>query len=391
MTTITAKPARERASFDMHMVALTAALVGFGIVAVFSASFARAAASSIDSFYLVKRQTVAAIVGAVAMLVMARLSMERVRELAYGAAALAAVSLALVLVLGVAINGARRWFPVGFFHLQPSEFAKLAVVLAAARFAIDNPRRMRTLKGLMAPLGMAAGLAALVVVEPDLGTAVVIMALAFVVCHFAGARARHLGAYMAVGIALLVVAIVAEPYRLKRIEAWVKPHETSLTSGYQLRHSVIALGAGGVIGRGLGESREKYAYLPAAETDCIFAIVGEETGLLGTWGLLALFALLIWRGMTASLRAADPFAALVGAGLTSLIALQVMINVAVVTGMAPTKGAPLPFVSYGGSSLILAMAAVGLLLNVSRQPGRAHALPPARDHRSVEKPGHPTS
>jgi cell division protein FtsW len=359
MTTITAKPARERASFDMHMVALTAALVGFGIVAVFSASFARAAASSIDSFYLVKRQTVAAIVGAVAMLVMARLSMERVRELAYGAAALAAVS--------------------------------LAVVLAAARFAIDNPRRMRTLKGLMAPLGMAAGLAALVVVEPDLGTAVVIMALAFVVCHFAGARARHLGAYMAGGIALVVVAIVAEPYRLKRIEAWVKPHETSLTSGYQLRHSVIALGAGGVIGRGLGESREKYAYLPAAETDCIFAIVGEETGLLGTWGLLALFALLVWRGMTASLRAADPFAALVGAGVTSLIALQVMINVAVVTGMAPTKGAPLPFVSYGGSSLILAMAAVGLLLNVSRQPGRAQALPPARDHRSVEKPGRPTS
>ncbi|UCH34775.1 MAG: FtsW/RodA/SpoVE family cell cycle protein, partial [Armatimonadota bacterium] len=266
--------------------------------------------------------------------------------------------------------GARRWFQIGFLHLQPSEFAKLAVIIAAARYAVGNPRDMRSLKGLAWPMAAAAVLAFLVVIEPDLGTAVVILALAFLVYHFGGARARHLAVYAVIGLAFVVVAIMAEPYRRERVMSWLRPHETSLTSGYQLRHSVIALGAGGPVGRGLGGSHEKYSYLPAAETDCIFAIIGEETGLIGTWGLLALFGLLLWRGTAASLRATDRFSALVGAGVTAMITLQVILNVAVVTGIVPTKGAPLPFVSYGGSSLIFSMAAVGLLLNVSRQSSR---------------------
>ncbi len=372
----------DRAQFDMSMVALTAALVGIGIVAVFSATFARAALNSSDSFHLVKRQAAWALIGACAMLLTARLSIARLRELAYGAAGAAALLLILVLVLGVEINGARRWFAIGFFHLQPSELAKLAVIVAVARFAVDNPRQVRTLRGLLVPMGLAGGLALLVVIEPDLGTAIVIMALAFLVCHFSAARARHLGACLAVGVAFVAVAIIAEPYRIERVTSWWaslwNPEKVSLDSGYQLRHSVIALGAGGLLGRGLGESREKYYYLPAAETDCIFAVIGEEMGLLGTWGLLALFGLLLWRGMAAALRAADPFCALIGAGATALIALQVLLNVAVVTGVAPTKGAPLPFVSYGGSSLVFGMAAVGLMLNVSRQPGlrpAAHQQP----------------
>jgi cell division protein FtsW len=369
---------RDRARFDMTMVALTAALVGIGIVAVFSATFARAALSSSDSFHMVKRQATWALIGAGAMLLTARLSIARLRELAYPAAIVAALLLILVLGLGVEINGARRWFGIGLFHLQPSELAKLAVIVAVARFAVDDPRRVRSLWGLLAPMGLAGGLASLVVIEPDLGTAVVIMALAFLVCHFAGARMRHLGAFVALGVVFVAVAIIAKPYRWERIRAWRHPDETALSSGYQLRHAVIALGAGGLFGRGLGESREKYYYLPAAETDCIFAIIGEEMGLIGTWGLLALFGLLLWRGMVASLQVADPFCALVGAGATALIALQVLLNVAVVTGLAPTKGAPLPFVSYGGSSLVFGMAAVGLMLNVSRQPGRRRApLPPA--------------
>jgi cell division protein FtsW len=220
-------------------------------------------------------------------------------------------------------------------------------------------------------VGAAAAIAFFVVIEPDLGTAIVIMALAFLMCHFAGAKARHLAVYALVGLVFICIAIKAEPYRGKRLAAWRNPENAALTSGYQLRHSVIALGAGGPIGRGLGESREKYSYLPAAETDCIFAIIGEELGLIGTWGTLALFGLLLWRGMTVSARAHDPFFALVGAGVTSMLILQVMINVAVVTGLAPTKGQPLPFVSYGGSSLIFSMAAIGLLLNISRQARRA--------------------
>ena len=196
------------------------------------------------------------------------------------------------------------------------------------------------------------------------------MALAFLMYHLGGAKARHLAIYALVGIACVAIAIRAEPYRWERLMAWLYPERTALTSGYQLRHSVIALGAGGPFGRGLGESREKYSYLPAAETDCIFAVIGEEMGLIGTWGMLALFGLLMWRGMVVSSRASDPYHSLVGAGLTCMIMLQVVINVAVVTGLAPTRGQPLPFVSYGGSSLIFSMAATGVLLNISRQGGR---------------------
>jgi len=362
---------QDRGAFDLSIVALTAALVGLGIVEVFSASFAKAALSSADGFYLVKRQAFAALLGAAVMLAMARLDLEKVRRAAYGAAVVAAVALILVLAFGVKINGAHRWFQIGFFHIQPSEFAKLAAVLAAARFAVENPRRLRTLKGLLWPMGLAAAIAFLVVIEPDLGTAVVIMALAFLIYHFGGAKARHLAVYALVGLVLIFIAIKAEPYRWQRLVAWRNPERAALTTGYQLRHSVIALGAGGFVGRGLGESREKYSYLPAAETDCIFAIVGEELGLIGTWGTLALFGLLLWRGMTISARADDPYFSLVGAGVTSMLILQVVINVAVVTGLAPTKGQPLPFVSYGGSSLIFSMAATGLLLNISRQASRA--------------------
>jgi cell division protein FtsW len=361
---------QERPGLDVCMVALTAALVGFGIVAVFSATFARAALSAGDSLYKVKPQAAAAVAGALAMFVVARLNLERIRQLAYGAAALAGLALVAVLVLGVEINGARRWFEIGPCHIQPSEFAKLAVIVAAARFAVENPRRIRSLNGLALPMAAVAVGAGLVLAEHDLGTAVVVTALAFLMWHFAGAKLRHLAVYAVVGLACVTVAIVAEPYRLARIKAWCDPGKTALTSGYQQHHSVIALGAGGVIGRGLGEGREKYSYLPAAETDCIFAVIGEEMGLLGTWVLLALFGLLLWRGLAASLRVADPFCALLGAGMTSLIALQVLINVAVVTGLMPAKGAPLPFVSYGGSSLVSAMTAVGVLLNVSRQPRR---------------------
>jgi cell division protein FtsW len=358
----------KRDEFDMSIVAVTAALVGIGMVAIFSATFAKGALSSRGSLYFVERQLIAAVLGTAAMLILARMNIGRIRLAGYSAVCVAAFALLLVLFLGEKINGAHRWFHIGFLHLQPSEFAKLALLVAAARYATENPRDMRSLKGLLRPMAAAAALAALVVVEPDLGTAIVILALAFLVFHFGGARMRHLGVYVAAGLAFVLIAVAAEPYRITRVIDWIKRDPTSLTGGYQLRHSMIALGAGGLVGRGIGEGHEKYYYLPAAETDCIFAIIGEEAGLIGTWAVLALFGVLAWRGLTVSLRAAEPFCVILGAGVTAMIMLQVIINVAVVIGAAPTKGAPLPFISYGGSSLIFSMAAVGLLLNISRQP-----------------------
>ena len=370
MTNTTATLQRDEPGMDFSIVALTALLAGIGIVAVFSASFAKYAFMSSDASYLAKRQALAALLGAVVMVGVSRLNLDRVRASAYAILGIAVVALLAVLKFGVEINGAHRWFQIGFFHLQPSEFAKLALIIAASRYAIDNPRQLRSVRNLAAPLAAAGALAFLVVIEPDLGTAVVILLLAFLVYHFGGAKMRHLAVYAMVGLFCIAIAVLASPYRRERVWAWLHPDKTALSSGYQLRHSVIALGAGGPFGRGLGESREKYSYLPAAETDCIFAIIGEETGLIGTWGLLVIFGVLLWRGMACAMRAADPYHSLLGAGVTSMLLIQVILNVAVVTGLMPTKGQPLPFVSYGGSSLVFSMAAAGLLLNISRQPGR---------------------
>jgi len=367
MTSIAYSPERDSRAFDLSIVALTAALVGIGIVAVFSASFAKEAAAFRDTMYYVKRQVAAATIGAIGMLLMAHLNLSHLRRLAYHAAIVAFVALLLVLVFGVEINGARRWFQIGFFHLQPSEFAKLVAIVAVARYAVERPRELRTLRGLAWPM-VGAGVLVLPVIVEDLGSAVVIMALAFLVAVFGGARWRDLRVFAALGLVLVAIFILIAPYRLQRVIDHFHPDPNkALGSRYQVRHSVIALGAGGLVGRGLGESSEKYCYLPAAETDCIFAIIGEEAGLIGTWGLLALFALLGWRGLVASQRAANPFHSLIAAGVTAMIILQVIINVAVVTGLAPTKGAPLPFVSYGGSALLFNMIGIGLLLNVTRQ------------------------
>lgn len=377
MTNTTATLQHDEPGMDLSIVALTALLAGIGIVAVFSASFAKYALSSSDAFYLVKRQALAAFLGAVVMVAVSRLNLERVRASAYVILGIAVVALVAVLKVGAEINGAHRWFQIGFFHLQPSEFAKLALIIAASRYVLDNSRNLRSVTGLAAPIAAAGALAFLVMIEPDLGTAVVIFLLAFLVYHLGGAKMRHLAVYATVGLFCIAIAILASPYRRERVWAWLFPHKTAMDSGYQLRHSVIALGAGGPFGRGLGESREKYSYLPAAETDCIFAIIGEETGLIGTWGLLAIFGLLLWRGMTCAVRAADPYHSLLATGVTAMLLIQVILNVAVVTGLMPTKGQPLPFVSYGGSSLVLSMAAAGLLLNISRHPQGRLAAPGA--------------
>jgi cell division protein FtsW len=367
MTAIAYAPARDSRKLDLAIVALTAALVGVGIVAVFSASFAKEAAAFGDTMFYAKRQAAAAAIGAVGMVFAARFNLRKLRRIAYPAVLIAFVALLLVLVFGVEINGARRWFQIGFFHFQPSEFAKLVAIIAVAKYAVEKPRELQTLRGAAWPM-IGAGALVLPVIVEDLGSAVVIMALAFLVAVLGGARWRELRVFAAPGAVLIAIFILIAPYRLQRIIDHFHPDPNkALGSRYQVRHSVIALGAGGLVGRGLGQSSEKYCYLPAAETDCIFAIIGEEGGLIGTWGLLALFALLGWRGLVAAQRAAHPFHSLIAAGVTSMIMMQVIINIAVVTGLAPTKGAPLPFVSYGGSSLLVNMIGIGLLLNVTRQ------------------------
>jgi cell division protein FtsW len=250
---------------------------------------------------------------------------------------------------------------------QPVELAKLALVLYLAAFVA---RRQSVLgevrRGLLPPLLVAGAFAALVVVQPDLGNCLTLIALTFGMLYLAGAPVRHLGLALAPAVPLLVIAIVAAPYRLRRMTAFWDPWSDPRGSGFQIIQSWLAFGNGGLTGQGIGGSRQKLFYLPESHTDFIFAVVGEELGFIGAAFFVTLFAVLIWRGLRIGLRSAEPFGAYLALGITLLIATQTLVNLGVVTGLLPTKGLPLPFVSFGGSALLMTMLSTGVLLNISQ-------------------------
>jgi cell division protein FtsW len=273
----------------------------------------------------------------------------------------------LTVLMMPAAGGAQRWIRWGPFTVQPSEFAKLAVVVFMAWMLARKKDRINELWSVPVPCMAVVGiLAYLVYVEPDLGSATMLVALACVMLFVAGVRWRYIGVATAVGLVGFVVAVIAEPYRLERVKAFLRPDADSLGAGFQLSQSLIALGSGGVTGVGPGQGQQKAFFLPAAHTDFIFSVVGEELGLVGTGVLLLAFVLLFWRGMRTAMRAPDRFGFFLALGITNLLVLQALINMAVCSGLLPTKGLPLPFISYGGSSLVASMVAVGLLLNVSK-------------------------
>jgi len=276
--------------------------------------------------------------------------------------------LLLLLVLTMApVGGARRWIPLGLFNLQPSEFAKIVAVIFMAWVLARKEERVNELLAVPLPTALVVGgLAFLVVIEPDLGSAVMITAAAAVMIFVAGLSWKALCATGVLGVLGLVASIVAEPYRLERVRAFLDPSADQLGASFQLNQSLLAIGSGGLLGAGFGQGHQKAFYIPAAHTDFIFAVVGEELGLIGTLTLLAAFLIVYWRGMRAALRAPDRFGFYLAFGLTHLIVLQGLINMAVCLGLLPTKGLPLPFISYGGSSLLASMIATGLLLNVSQ-------------------------
>jgi cell division protein FtsW len=354
---------------DLWVLLATLALVGLGIVMVFSASIPMAALEeSEDIYYYLKKQLVFATLGLVALVAASRMSMAAIQRhagtLLVGATAL----LLLVLVCGARVNGAKSWLPVPGTGLrfQPSEIAKIVLVIATARYFARFPRGIATWRRLLPPLAMLGVTAALIALEPDLGTAAVLVIAMLVYFHIAGTRFRLLLAAGGICLCLAAIMVWQHPYQLERVRGFLFRSELVSESGYQTTQSLIAMGSGGLLGRGICGSVEKYFYLPAAINDSILAVVGEEIGLLATWAVLAAFALLLWRGMFIAARAPDRFSGLVAAGVTLLLTIQAAINIAVATGAAPCTGVPLPFVSYGGSSLIISLVGVGLLLNVSR-------------------------
>jgi cell division protein FtsW len=293
------------------------------------------------------------------------------RRLADGRTILLLLGGTFVLLIAVlampAAGGAHRWIQLGFFRFQPSELAKLVTVLFMAYVLAKKEKSINDPWAVSIPGGVVVGaMAFLVIIEPDLGSAVMLASVACVMVFAAGLSWRYIAMAGGLGAAGFVLAVVAEPYRLKRIVGYLNPAADLQGLNFQLNQSLIALGHGGLAGTGLGQGQQKWHYLPAAHTDFIFSVVGEEVGLIGTLLLLVGFLLIFWRGTRAAVRAPDRFGFYLAIGITNLIVLQALINMCVCLGLLPTKGLPLPFISYGGSSLLITMTAMGLLLNVSQ-------------------------
>ena len=353
----------------MWLFGVAIVLLSAGVVMVYSASAIVAADRFHDPYFFLKKQVFWALLGAACLWLAIRLDYHRLEGLVLPLLIFAGVLLVLVLVspLGQAINGTRRWIRLGPVSFQPAELAKLALVLYLAAFLAKKGDVIADFRrGLLPPLAMAGLLAGLVLAQPDLGTCLTLITLTFTLLFLAGGQARHLGLILAAALPPLVVAVWAAPYRVRRIVAFLDPWSDPRGSGFQIIQSWLALGNGGIFGQGIGASRQKLFYLPESHTDFIFAILGEELGFVGAALIVCLFVVLVWRGLRIGLRAPDPFGSYLALGITVLIATQTLVNLGVVTGLLPTKGLPLPFLSFGGSALLVTMLSTGVLLNISQ-------------------------
>jgi cell division protein FtsW len=348
---------------------VTLALVAFGLVMVYSATSAPAALGDGDPGYYLKKQGVYALAGLVLLVVASRMPYRSLRHLAPTLVVVSLGLLVAVLVVGQAVNGARRWLTFGPAVFQPSELAKVSLAIWAAAYLARRPAP-RTLGELAKPLGLLALVfCGLVLIQPDLGTAITIMVMLGGVLLVSGTPPALLGLAGTLVVFAGLAAIWLEPYRRARLFAFLDPWSDPQNSGFQSVQALIGLGSGGVFGEGLGQGISKVFYLPEAHTDMIFAIVGEELGLLGTTVVIGAFAVFAYTGMRIALFCKDPFGKRLAAGLTTLVCGQALINLAAVMGVAPLTGIPLPFVSYGGSSLVVLLASVGVLLNIATDDG----------------------
>jgi cell division protein FtsW len=359
------------------LVLVTLALVAFGLVMVYSATSAAAALGNEDPSYYLKRQGIYAVLGVCVLLVASRFDFHGLRALA---PALLVVSLVLctLVLLAPPINGARRWFTLGPAAFQPSELAKLSLAIWAAAY-LARRKAPQTLGELARPVGVVAGLFCLLILAGrDLGTAIALVVMLFGLLLVSGVPVRVLGAGAALIGTMGVLAIAAEPYRRERFLSFLDPWSDPQDSGFQIIQALIGLGSGGVFGEGLGQGVQKIFYLPEAHTDMIFAIVGEELGLLGTAAVILAYAAFAYAGLRVALACRDPFGKRLAAALTILVCGQAAINLAAVLALAPLTGIPLPFVSYGGSNLVVQLASVGILLNIAANGSRARASVPDR-------------
>ncbi|MDD7173642.1 MAG: putative lipid II flippase FtsW [Clostridiales bacterium] len=379
---------RTRRSCDKTVVTIMVLLLVLGLITLFSATYYQRAATG-DALSAVKKQLIGIGLGAVACAVLSRVPYRVYREPRVTLTLLALSALLLVLVIipgiGVSINGSRRWLSLFGLSMQPSELAKYAMVIFMAGALDRRGEALGSLLGGVLPLLVVPGVMFLLILEqPNLSTGGSILICALIMLFCAGLKKRHMALLSVMGLGVGAFYAWSAPYRRERLLSFRDPFAKMSDEGYQLSQSLIALGSGGVLGMGLGQGKQKFAYLPYPESDFIFAIVGEDFGLLGCTAVLALFAAFVFAGLRVSLSCRDRYGCLLGAGITSMIGLQAFINMGVVTGILPTTGLPLPFFSAGGTSVTMIMAAAGILLNISRGSGRALA---GQEHRRRDDGG----
>lgn len=356
----------ESGMMDIPFLVLTLLLVAFGLVMLFSASYARAYNDTGNSATYFIRQLGFAALGTVVMLAFSRLNYKIYDRLSLLLLAGAVVLLVLVLLIGSEEGGAKRWVNLGI-SFQPSEIAKLAVVLSFATLMSNNRNRMGDWRyGLLPYLVILGVVAGLLYLEPHLSATLIILAVGFVLMIIGGTKPKHLLLLVLLGGVLVAIYLLTRGYTGDRFMAWRDPESYPRDEGYQILQSQYAIGSGGALGQGLGKSRQKYLYLPEEHNDYIFAIVCEELGLVGAVAIIVLFSLLILRGYWIALHARDRFGLLAAAGISTLLAIQVFLNIAVVTNFFPSTGISLPFFSYGGTALVLQMAEMGIILSISR-------------------------
>lgn len=347
------------------LLTATMCLLTFGAVMVFSASSSASLLDDGDSLYYLKRTLMFGALGLLALKLLSIQRLENVRRLT-GTFLLAAIALLVVTkLIGTSANGAQRWLVLGPIQIQSSELAKVALLLYGAGLLADRPQMTRDLRSMRPILLVATAVCGLVVLEPDLGTAMVTALSVAALLVAAGAKIRHLAMIAGAICLLVVVAVILEPYRMARLTSFINPGADASGAGFQGQQAAIALGSGGIFGVGIGESVQKAFYLPEAHTDMIAAVIGEELGLLGISLLVGLYMMLGYAGFRTAQKARDRYGRLLAAGLTAMILVQASINLFAVLGLAPLTGVTLPFVSYGNSSLIVTLASVGLLLNVA--------------------------
>jgi len=399
------KPRPNKGTPDFQLLILTLLLVGFGLVMVYSSSIAIAYAKyNNDALYFTKRQFISISIGIILMFIMMNIPYQKYKKLFIPFFVVTIVMLALVPYLGQLVNGARSWYRIGPLSIQPTEFAKLATILYLAALITKKGERLRDLKkGFIPVMMIAGGVAGLIMMQPDFGSCMILVGTCGLIIYAGGASMKHimssiglfvLGAAIVLGMSSLIDSLshsdtpttANQNYKKDRISVFLNPFEDEEGAGYNLIQSLTAIGQGGVTGSGFGQSIQKLHYLPNSYNDFIFAVIGEEFGFIGTAFFLLFYLYFIWRGILISLRCPDPFGTLVGIGVMGLISIQAFINIGGVTQTIPLTGVTLPFISYGGSSTLVMLMSMGVLLSISREsnkPMKQEYIKSQKDYRAT--------